>query len=84
MASPAYTQPGAPGRERAAAMVREWFEQNHAITAPDGSAPAAADGGTLATGPASGPGGSGGPVHVSSCARGNVQVRAYDRSAPAR
>ena len=84
MASPACTQLGAPGRERAAAMVCEWFQQNEASAAPGGAVPAAAEGGTLAAGPASGSGGSGGPVHVSAYARGNVQVRAYDRSQPAR
>jgi hypothetical protein len=30
MASPAYLQPGHPGRARAHAMVRDWFEQDAA------------------------------------------------------
>jgi hypothetical protein len=79
MASPAYWQPGHPGRARAHAMVREWFERGEGTGAAQGDAtgrrgpePRAAASAACEV-----------PVRAHSRAGGKVEVAAHCRARPA-
>jgi hypothetical protein len=82
MASPAYLQPGHPGRARAHAMVRDWFAEAKARQ----SARTDATGRRFperATAMSSANGACEGPVRAHSRAGGKVEVEAHCRSRPA-
>ena len=82
MASPAYWQPGHPGRARAHAMVREWFERAETATparvdssgrrVPEPRAAAASADGACEV-----------PVQAHTRKGGKVEVEAHCRSRPA-
>jgi hypothetical protein len=82
MASPAYWQPGHPGRARSHAMVREWFERAEGAGAArvDATGRRVREQGAAAT-----PTGGGCEVAVRAHARkgGKIEVEAHCRSRPA-
>jgi hypothetical protein len=81
MASPAYWQPGHPGRARAHAMVREWFERAQAGAARVGATGRPVRENAAAAVPAGGA--CEVPVRAHSREGGKVEVEAYCRARPA-